>query len=213
MNYIRGQCISLPTCGSDCWMTNCVEPDITGRRNKNPQCQNSSKTMEITTNPIPTLTADELSDLVSSVNNDTITWGSGTSYPGFGAVPGGPTTFGPNVSGVNTVLGGTGYTYTTNTTSPWIATGTNINPAMMVSQGGTIEIKGEDADIKINGKSMKTWMEAVEERLNILTPNPKLEADWDDLRRLGERYRALEKKCKEKAQMWEALKKVQPKQP
>jgi hypothetical protein len=170
--------------------------------------------MAITTNPIPALTVDELSDLVSSVNNDTITWGSGTSYPGFGAISGGPTTFGPNVSGVNTVLGGTGYTYTTGTTSsPWIATGTNINPAMMVSQGGSIEIKGEDADIKINGKSMKTWMEAVEERLNILTPNPKLETEWDELQELGERYRALEQKCKEKAQMWAALKKVQPRQP
>jgi len=192
-------------------MTNCAEHRITGQRNNDPQCQNSSKTMAITTNPIPTLTVDEYSSLVSSVNNDTITWVPGTSYPGFGAVPGDLTTFGPNVSGVNTVLGGTGYTYTTNTTSPWIATGTN--PAMVVNQSGTIEIKGEDADIKINGKSMKTWMEAVEERLNILTPNPELEKDWDDLRRLGERYRALERKCKEKAQMWAALKRVQPKQP
>ena len=170
--------------------------------------------MAITTNPIPALTVDELSDLVSSVNNDTITWGSGTSYPGFGAVLGDLTTFGPNVSGVNTVLGGTGYTYTTGTTSsPWIATGTNINPAMTVSQGGSIDIQGQNADIKINGKSMKTWMEAVEERLNILTPNPELEEEWDDLRNLGERYRALEEKCKEKARMWAALKKVQPRQP
>ena len=107
---------------------------------------------------------------------------------------------------------GTGYTYTTNTTSPWIATGTDINSAMVVNQSGTIEIKGKDADIKINGKSMKAWMEAVEERLNILTPNPELEADWDDLRRLGERYQKLEKKCQEKARMWQELKKIQPKQ-
>ena len=163
--------------------------------------------MAITTNPIPTLTIDDLDRITSSVNNDTLTWSTGTSYPGFGAISGGPTTFGPNVSG------GTGYTYTTNTTSPWIANGiTGTNPAMVVSQGGSIEIKGEDADIKINGKSMKTWMEAVEERLNILTPNPELEKDWDELQELGERYRALERKCKEKAQMWAALKKVQPKQ-
>jgi hypothetical protein len=197
-------------------MTNCVEHKITGRRNKNPQCQNSSKTMAITTNPIPALTVDELSDLVSSVNNDTITWGSGTSYGATTYLPAGtynsgPTTFGPNVSGVTTMLGGTGYTYTTNTTSPFLATGSN--PAMVVNQSGTIEIKGEDADIKINGKSMKTWMEAVEERLNILTLNPELEAEWDELQELGERYRALERKCKEKAKMWAALKKVQPKQP
>jgi hypothetical protein len=179
--------------------------------------------MAITTDHIPTLTIDDLNYITSSMATDTITW----SDPSYGAVSSvtidnsglystitsAPTTFGPNVSGVNTVLGGTGYTYTTNTTSPWIATGTNINPAMMVSQGGSIEIKGEDADIKINGKSMKTWMEAVEERLNILTPNPELEKDWDELQELGERYRALEQKCKEKAQMWAALKKVQPKQP
>ena len=178
-------------------------------------------TMAITTNPIPALTVDELSDLVSSINNDTITW----SDPRYDAVPNvtvsnnglystitsAPTTFGPNVSGVNTVLGGTGYTYTTNTTNPFLATGSN--PAMVVSQSGSIDIQGQNADIKINGKSMKTWMEAVEERLNMLTPNPKLEADWDELQELGERYRALERKCKEKAQMWAALKKVQPRQP
>ena len=177
--------------------------------------------MAITTNQIPTITIDELSDhITSGVGNDTIMWSdpsygsalSGTYLPA--GTYGSPTTFGPNVSGVNTVLGGTGYTYTTNTTSPWIANGINgTNPAMQVNQSGTIEIKGEDADIKINGKSMKTWMEAVEERLNILTPNPEMEKDWDELQELGERYRALERKCKEKAQMWAALKKVQPRQP
>ena len=184
----------------------------------------------IATKQLPTLTIDELSDhLTSGIGNDTINWdttaGRSSTY---GAVPNvtidnsglystitsAPVTFGPNVSGVNTVLGGTGYTYTTNTTSPWIANGiTGSNPAMVVNPSGSIEIKGEDADIKINGKSMKTWMEQVEERLNMLTPNPELEKDWDDLRRLGQRYRALENKCKEKAQMWAALKKVQPKQP
>ena len=153
----------------------------------------------LTSTPIPTLTADEFSDLVSSVNNDTLTWSTGNWAPGYGAV---------STTGGGT---GTGYTYTTNTTSPWIATGTN--PAMVVNQSGSIEITGEDADIKINGKSMKTWMEAVEQRLNILTPNPELEQDWDDLRRLGERYRKLEQKCKDKARMWEELKRVQPKQP
>jgi hypothetical protein len=179
--------------------------------------------MAITTNPIPTLTIDELNHLTSGIGNDTINWGTTAGCSStYGAVPNvtidnsglystitsAPVTFGPNVSG------GTGYTYTTNTTSPWIANGiTSSNPAMVVNQSGTIEIKGEDADIKINGKSMKTWMEAVEERLNMLTPNPKLEKDWDELQELGERYRALERKCKEKAQMWAALKKVQPKQP
>ena len=173
--------------------------------------------MTITTEPLAGLTIDELNHLTSSIGTDTITW----SDPNYIASPFGtyssPTTFGPTVSGSHTMLGGTGYTYTTNTTnttSPWISSGsTGSNSAMVVNQSGTIEIKGEDADIKINGKSMVSWMEKVEERLNILTPNPELEADWDELQELGERYRALEKQCKEKAQMWAALKKVQPKQP
>jgi hypothetical protein len=179
--------------------------------------------MAITTEPIPGLTIDELDHLTSSIGDDIINWGTSSST--YGAVPNvtvnnnglystitsTPTTFGPNVSGVNTMLGGTGYTYTTNTTSPFLATGSN--PAMVVNQSGSIDIQGQNADIKINGKSMKTWMEAVEERLNILTPNPELEAEWDELQELGERYRALENKCKEKAQMWAALKKVQPQQP
>jgi hypothetical protein len=49
-------------------------------------------------------------------------------------------------------------------------------------------------------------MEKVEERLNILTPNPELEKEWDQLRRLGERYRKLEKKCQEKSDAWNKLK-------
>lgn len=160
--------------------------------------------MAITTDHIPTLTITDLDYINSSMTTDTITWTTaadcittGTSQPNYSA----------------SIVGSNGYAYTTNTTntaSPWISTGTNT---MVVGQSGTIQIQGKDADIKINDKSMVAWMEKVEERLNILTPNPELEADWDDLRRLGERYRALEQKCKQKAQMWAALKKVQPKQP
>lgn len=114
--------------------------------------------------------------------------------------------------------------YTTNTTYPYqtlttgTGTGTSINTGilgssatdynMKVAQTGQIDIRGTDADIRINGKSMNKWMEQVEQRLNILTVNPELEKEWDELRRLGERYRKLEKKCQEKAQMWEALKKL-----
>lgn len=83
-----------------------------------------------------------------------------------------------------------------------------INPGhnTVIGANGQIALKGDSADIDINGKSLNVWMEKVEERLNILTPNPELEQDWDELRRLGERYRSLEKKCKEKANMWNKLK-------
>jgi hypothetical protein len=50
-------------------------------------------------------------------------------------------------------------------------------------------------------------MESVEHRLNILRPNPDLEAEWDQLRALGEQYRKLEQQLTEKNQMWATLKK------
>jgi hypothetical protein len=97
---------------------------------------------------------------------------------------------------------------TTTGTSIGIGTGASPDYNMKVAQTGQIDIRGTDADIRINGKSMNRWMEQVEQRLNILTVNPELEKEWDDLRRLGERYRKLEKKCQDKAKMWEALKKL-----
>ena len=42
----------------------------------------------------------------------------------------------------------------------------------------------------------------------MLVPNPDLEAEWDQLRELGERYRELEKLCKEKSTVWNKLKKI-----
>lgn len=83
------------------------------------------------------------------------------------------------------------------------------NP-LKVDNSGLLDLTGDNADIKINGKSLMSAIEALEQRLNILTPNPKLEAEWDELRELGERYRALEKQCKEKAAMWEKLKSMPP---
>jgi len=115
---------------------------------------------------------------------------------------------------------GTSTTYTlgqglsTHANAVWTTTavpGTGINwnhsaVGATITPSATISLKGEDADIDINGKSMKSWMEQVEERLNMLTANPELEAEWDELRELGERYRELEKKCKEKAAVWNKLK-------
>ena len=110
---------------------------------------------------------------------------------------------GYTVGGLNGATG-SNTAWTTNTTG---AGSYRINdPAAVISASGRMELKGDGADLEINGKSMKTWMERVEERLNILTPNTELEKEWDELRRLGERYRKLEKKCQEKAEVWKKLK-------
>jgi hypothetical protein len=91
--------------------------------------------------------------------------------------------------------------WTTNTTAGW-----NGTSAMDLNQSGKISLRGENADIDINGKSLLKTLEALEDRLNMMVPNPELEKDWDDLKKLGDRYRKLEKKCREKAEMWNKLK-------
>lgn len=63
-----------------------------------------------------------------------------------------------------------------------------------------------DCDIKIGDRSLKQFMDKVEERLNILRPNPKLEDKWDELAELGKRYRELESTILEKEKLWKILK-------
>lgn len=155
---------------------------------------------------------------------------SGSLHPSFGAVP-------PDNTGTGTVIisspdatatytptsltvtpkysnttitsngltSGSGYTYTTGTGggNPW-ATNTTL-------KGGQLELEGKDADVIIDGKSLLDTLKALEERLNILVPNPELELEWTELRTLGEKYRKLEADLTEKAAMWGRLKATEPK--
>ena len=85
-------------------------------------------------------------------------------------------------------------------------TGLSGTSAADLNQSGMLSLKGEKADIDINGRSLMKTLDALQERLNMLTPNPEMEAEWDQLRELGERYRELEQQCREKTQMWNKLK-------
>jgi hypothetical protein len=113
-----------------------------------------------------------------------------------------------NATWLTGASGSNGYTYTTTGTgagvvaSPWITTGTNAS--------NTLSVQGDaefDGDITVKGRSLYEFMESVEQRLNVLRPNPELEAEWDQLRELGEQYRKLEQQLAEKSQMWNTLKK------
>jgi hypothetical protein len=115
------------------------------------------------------------------------------------------------------VLGATGSSYNWITTGAgangvgsldWsnLTIGSSINSS--ITQSGIMELHGENADLKINGRSLMSAIDALEQRLNILVPNPELEAEWDELRELGERYRELERRCKEKGDMWAKLKEI-----
>ena len=131
----------------------------------------------------------------------------------FGAIPPLTITQLPNVT-VNSGTFSTGYTIGggaglgTNANAVWTTSGTSYNWSSVgaVQPLATIKLTGDDADIDMNGKSLKKWMEAMEERMNWMHPNTALEAEWDELKELGDQYRAIEKKCKEKADMWHKLK-------
>jgi len=86
--------------------------------------------------------------------------------------------------------------------------GSQISPNTTIS-GALLELNGDKADIKINGVSLNDTLTAIQKKLDVLTVNPKLEKEWDELKALGEQYRKLEFELAEKSKMWAALKKTE----
>lgn len=130
---------------------------------------------------------------MSNLNNDTFVYGNDITTIS--------TTGGPYV--INSGAVGAGYNWTT--------TGTNAvdwSISSNVNQSGTLQLEGDNADILVNGRSLMNAIDALEQRLNMLVPNPELEAEWDELKELGDRYRELERQCKEKGDMWSKLKEI-----
>ena len=172
------------------------------------------------------LTKEKTLDEMLETFNDTVTISSGGYYeevngwsdPSYGAVP--PLTVSNidgNINGTsrNTIsLTGSPFTFSNTAGHVWTTTGTGsspytINPYTM-NQSGKVHITGENADLVIGEKSMRDWMERVEERLNILTPNTELETEWKELKSLGEQYRQLEQHIKDKQATWDRLKAMTP---
>jgi len=130
-----------------------------------------------------------------------------TSYtldPGYGAVPSARITIGSGITNSNL----------SNITAPWVTTTNHTGGFTWANlsepPSGKISLQGPNADIEVNGESLMTMLRRIEERLNILTPNKELEVEWDQLRELGEQYRALEKKLQEQSDMWNTLKAMPP---
>lgn len=68
----------------------------------------------------------------------------------------------------------------------------NFTSAGIKQNNTTLQVNGEGADLLINGKSLKTFMEKVEERLLILQPDPKLLEKYEALRNAYEYYKTME---------------------
>lgn len=117
-----------------------------------------------------------------SLDSNTYTFGSGSNY-NFGG-------------GGNLIF-----------TTPFItdnATSIGVNHST-ISSRGRIELVGEDSDILFDGESLRDTLRSIQDRLNLLRPNPELEQQWDQLRELGDAYRRLEAELLEKQKMWQIL--------
>jgi hypothetical protein len=86
-----------------------------------------------------------------------------------------------------------------------------VDPNFGTVNAGTLTLQGREADIEINGVSLMTVLQGIQERLNILEPNRTLEAEWHQLQELGDQYRALEAELLEKQRMWSQLSARRPK--
>ena len=78
-------------------------------------------------------------------------------------------------------------------------------PAVHLDNNGSINLKGANSDLILDGVSVRDTLAKIEQRLNILRPNAELEAKWDQLRELGRQYRQLEAEIMEKQAMWDKL--------
>ena len=93
---------------------------------------------------------------------------------------------------------------------PWTGTSSNtitLDHSWANHTSGKIKLDGPEADIEVNGQSLMSVLRNIEQRLNILQPNPELESEWEELRKLGDAYRKLESKIQAKMKTWDAISK------
>lgn len=113
----------------------------------------------------------------------------------------------PNTSGsVYTIgIGANG----TSATDMWTNTTWTTAP-VTISQKATIDLKGEDADIVINGESLRETLKDIKEALRIPSKlsnrDSKLEKEWEELKAAADHYNKLLEEYKEKQKVWDTLK-------
>lgn len=78
------------------------------------------------------------------------------------------------------------------------------------AQSSRVELKGDNADVVINGLSVMQTLQDLQQRLGLIVRNPELEDQWAELKILGQQYMALEAKCIEKNRMWKTLNDMPP---
>jgi hypothetical protein len=133
------------------------------------------------TEPDTRLSTADLSDFSFSSQWPSVTLNSTSSYSSYTI---------PTLS--SSVFNG-GNIITTNNTNP-VWTGMPYSNGSG-STGGQLELEGEGADVLINGRSLKEFMEKMESRLAILVPDPAKLEHFEALKRAYDHYKTLEALC------------------
>jgi hypothetical protein len=125
---------------------------------------------------------------ITSANLDSLTYSNISTITLPGATVGG--ILGGNCHGSYITSTGTGTCYT-------IGNGTTYTTGTGYNWGSTnvgVQVP-ENGDIKIGDRSLKTFMERVEERLAILVPDQKKLEQFAALKKAYEHYKTLESLC------------------
>ena len=78
--------------------------------------------------------------------------------------------------------------------------------SIITPSSGKLTLEGEDADIEINGRSLMQILDGIEQRLGLLKTHESMEAEWHELRAIGDQYREKLCEIEEKNKMWQTLK-------
>jgi hypothetical protein len=140
--------------------------------------------------------------ILSSSENTASTYTINSTNGGFDTITLNPSLYsiGTSITSPSTITWNSNYNTATNGSWSNATSTANVN---IDSNGLTMKA---GTDIIIDGRSLSKSIDAIEERLGILNPNPDLEARWEQLRDLRKQYIDLEKDLLEKEKLMKILK-------
>jgi hypothetical protein len=144
-----------------------------------PGAMGASDTITINSTAIPSLTSADIASL-SSTNLNSVYYSNSASGGTYTMPQYGNITIGTS-SGSNGMWG----SYSTNTSPLTVNQGKNA-----ITVSGDAEFEG---DIKWKGRSLGKMLEAIEDRLAILTPDPKKLEKYEALKKAYNHYKLMEK--------------------
>jgi len=83
---------------------------------------------------------------------------------------------------------------------------TSVGPAWSTSIQGKIVQLDAGADIQFGEASLMETLREIKSQLGMLTPDPRLEEEFDELRACAEEYERLRAKFLEQKRVWDTLK-------